>query len=214
MWDLLAIHAESEAMGSVSEVPEDMAPSVVDHVVKDYDKDLGKLRIPDPQKDGRLPFILEGTKRLKELCKDEYAVVGIYSGPFPSRLDASRFGVVMRDVFKAPKKLKDLLEIATESQIIYGQAVAKAGADIICISDPTSSGDAVSRKLWEEFGHPYTTRVVQAVKKTGVKMFMHICGNTSDRLDSLASTGVDGLSLDHKVDFAHARKTLGDTICS
>ena len=121
--------------------------------------------------------------------------------------------MVMRDVFKTPAKLKELLEIATESLIVYGQAVAEAGADIICMSDPSSSGDAVSRKVWEEFGHPYSSRVVHEVKKTGVKMFMHICGDTTDRLDSLASTGVDGLSLDKKVDFAEARKVLGDSVC-
>jgi uroporphyrinogen-III decarboxylase len=39
---------------------------------------------------------------------------------------------------------------------------------------------------------------------------MHICGDTSDRLEMLASTGVDGLSLDSKVDFAFARETLGE----
>jgi uroporphyrinogen decarboxylase len=213
VWDLLAIHAESEAMGCVLKVPEDMAPSVLDYAIKDYDKDLGKLRVLDPQKDGRLPLILEGTRRLKELCKGEYALVGFIQAPFrhASMLRGSEF--VMRDVFKAPKKLKELLEIATESQIVYGQAVAEAGADIICISDPTSSGDAVSRELWEEFGHPYTSRVVHAVKKTGVKMFMHICGNTSDRLDTFVTTGVEGISLDQKVDFAHARKTVGDSVC-
>ena len=46
-------------------------------------------------------------------------------------------------------------------------------------------------------------------KKTGVKVFMHICGDTMDRLEMLAATEVDGLSLDSKVDFAIAREKLG-----
>lgn len=213
VWDLLAIHAESEAMGSVLKLPEDMPPSVEDHVVKDYDVDLGKLRIPDPQKDGRLPFILEGTRRLKDLCGDEYPVVGYIQAPFRHASMLRGSEMVMRDTFKRPTQLKELLEIATESQIGYGTAVANAGADIICIADPTSSGDAISRSAWEEFGAPYTTRVVDAVKNTGVKMFLHICGDTNDRVDSLIETGVDGLSLDQKVDFVKARETLGDSIC-
>lgn len=213
VWDVLAIHAESEAMGCVLKTPEDMSPSVLEHVVKDYDKDMPKLRIPDPQKDGRLPFILEGTRQLKKLCKGEYPVVGFIQAPFRHASMLRGSEMVMRDVFKAPAKLKELLDIAVESLIVYGKAVAEAGADIICISDPSSSGDAISKKIWEEFGHPYTTRVVQEVKKSGVKMFMHICGNTTDRLESLASTGVDALSLDYKVDFAEARKILGDSYC-
>lgn len=213
VWDLLAIHAESEAMGSILNFPEDSPPAVVDHVVKDYKVDLAKLSIPDPEKDGRLPFILEGTRRLKELCAGEYAVVGFIQAPFRHASMLRGAENVLRDSFKQPNQLKELLEIATESQIIYGKAVVKAGADIICISDPTSSGDAVSISTWEKFGAPYTTRVVKTVKETGVKMFMHICGDTTDRLESLARTGVDALSLDSKVDFGHARKILGDSIC-
>lgn len=213
VWDLLAIHAEAEAMGSILKVPEDMPPSIEVPFVKDYEEDLGKLQIPDPWKDGRLPMILEGTRRLKELCKEEYAVIGYIQAPFrhASMLRGSEY--VMRDVFKKPEQLKKLLEIATESLIVYGKAVAAAGADVICISDPSSSGDAVSREIWEEFGAPYTKMVVSEVRQTGIRMFLHICGDTSDRVDSLAETGVEGLSLDQKVDFSYARKTLGDSIC-
>jgi len=99
------------------------------------------------------------------------------------------------------------------SQIYYGIACVHAGADIAHLSDPTSSGDAVSPKVWEEFGLPYTKRVVEALKKMGVKITMHICGDTTDRLELLALTGVDGLSLDHKVDLVYAKKVVGDRVC-
>jgi len=42
---------------------------------------------------------------------------------------------------------------------------------------------------------------------------MHLCGDTDDRLESLALKGVDGLSLDHKVDFVYAKKVLGGKVC-
>ena len=44
-------------------------------------------------------------------------------------------------------------------------------------------------------------------------MCLHICGDTSDRLESMYNIGVDGLSLDQKVDLAHARKVLGPKKC-
>jgi uroporphyrinogen decarboxylase len=116
---------------------------------------------------------------------------------------------LMRDTYKNKEDARRLLELATNSQIVWGTAVAQAGADIVFLSDPTSSGDAVSPKTYIEWGLPYTQRVASAIKKTGVKVLMHICGDTSDRLDTLESAGVDGLSLDTKVDFAFARETLG-----
>jgi uroporphyrinogen decarboxylase len=62
---------------------------------------------------------------------------------------------------------------------------------------------------YKEWGLPYTQRVASAIKKTGARLMLHICGNTSDRLEMLAATGVEGLSLDAKVDFGHAREVLG-----
>ena len=105
-----------------------------------------------------------------------------------------------------------MLEVTTLSQIYDGIACVHAGAGVVQISDP-SSGDAVSAKVWEEFGLPYTERVVDALKKMAVRVTMHVCGDTNDRPDSLALTGVDALSLDHKVDFVYAKKVLGDKVC-
>jgi uroporphyrinogen decarboxylase len=67
----------------------------------------------------------------------------------------------------------------------------------------------VSPRLYEEWSLPYTRQLCRALKKTGVKVFMHICGDTMDRLEMLAATEVDALSLDSKVDFAVARERLG-----
>jgi uroporphyrinogen decarboxylase len=211
--DFAGIHAESEAMGSKLKIPDDDPPSVEDFAVKDYDRDLSRLRIPNPWKDGRLPMLLEGTKRLKELCGASFPVISYIQAPFRHASMLRGSDEIMKDTYKRPDKVKDLLEITTASQIVYGIACVHAGADIIFISDPTSSGDAISVKTWEEFGFPYISRVVREIKKTGVKMIMHICGDTTDRLESMALTGVDCLSLDQKVDLGYARNLLGQRVC-
>ncbi len=111
------------------------------------------------------------------------------------------------------KNLRELCEIALSSQIVYSVAVISAGADIIFISDPTSSGDAISKKQWEDWGLPLTTKLAKLIKRSGVKTILHVCGNTTDRLESLAKTGVDCLSLDEAVDFEEARRILGPDYC-
>jgi uroporphyrinogen decarboxylase len=211
--DLSAIHAESEAMGSKLDIRENESPAIIDHAVKNYDEDLPRLRIPNPWTDGRLPVILKGIQRLKKMCAKQIPVISYIQAPFRHASMLRGFEDLMRDLYKRPDKAKKLLEITTLSQIYYGIACVHAGADVVQISDPSSSGDAVSPKVWEEFGLPYTKRVVDALKKMGVRVTMHICGDTNDRLESLALTGVDGLSLDHKVDFIYAKKVLGDRVC-
>ena len=209
VFGLLGVSEESEAMGCVVKYGDGYLPMIADHVVKDYEKDLPRLSIPDPYKDKRLPLILEGIRRLKELCGGEIPVVGSVQGPFRHAAMLRGPENLMRDLFKKKEDARKLMEIATDSLIVWGTAVVQAGADIVWLPDPVASGDAVSPKVYKDWVLPYTRRVVGAIKKTGVPVLMHICGDTSDRLEMLASAGVDGLSLDAKVDLGFARETLG-----
>lgn len=210
--DLSGVHAEAEAMGCKLKYNENTPPSVVENIIRDYNTDLDKIKIFDPNKDGRLPLIIEGIRRLKNLCKDDIAVVGYIQAPF--RLAAMlRGNNIFRDILKKKNEVKDLLEITFLSQLIYGIALVNAGADIIQVSDPTSSGDILSRDQWLEFGYVYTKRLINELKKTGVKIYLHICGDTSDRLDTFVELGIDGMSLDQKVDLGYARKVMGEKIC-
>jgi uroporphyrinogen decarboxylase len=209
VFGLIGTSEESEAMGSVLKYGEGYLPMISSYVIKDYQIDLPKLRIPNPYKDKRLPLILEGITRLKELCDGEIPVAGSVQAPFRHAAMLRGPENLMRDLFKNRENARRLMELATDSLIVWGLAVVEAGADIVWLPDPVASGDAVSCKAYKDWVLPYTQRVVSAIKKTGIKVLMHICGDTSDRLKTLASTGVDGLSLDAKVDFGFARETLG-----
>ena len=210
--DWAAIHCESEAMGSKLNFPRDSVPSVCEYALNDLPGDLYKLKVPDPYKDGHMPIVLEGIRRLKELCRGETPVMGYLQAPFRHASMLRGPDRILRDIYKNPKMVHELLEICVVTQIVWGTALVHAGADILNISDPMASGDVISEKIWMTFAQPYTTRVVSALKKLGIKMMMHICGDTSDRLQTMADTGVDCLSLDQKVNMGEARRILGDRI--
>jgi uroporphyrinogen decarboxylase len=211
--DLNATNAETEAMGGKLKFYDNRPPTVEEYVIADYELDLPKLKIFNPYQDCRLPLILEGVRRLKELVAGKVPVDSYIQGPF--RLAETLRGVneFYQDLVKRPEQVHQLLEITTLCQIIYGIAAVNAGADIITISDPMSSGDAISRKQWENFGFVYTKRVVTELKKTGVKIVLHICGDTMDRVDTFPQLGVDGLSLGSEVDLALVREKVGPQIC-
>lgn len=211
--DLGGIHCESEAMGSKLKFPEDAFPSVIEFAIQDYQKDLPRLKIPDPNQDGRMAVVLEGIHRLKEMCGGEIPVLGYLQAPFRHASMLRSPEKILTDIYKSPQCVKGLLELCVSTQIKWGTALIQAGADVLFISDPMSSSDMISPQIWMKFAQPYTTQVVSALKKLGAKIIMHICGDTIDRLESMAATGVDGLSLDGKVNMNEARKILGDHIC-
>jgi len=207
--EAFACHSESEAMGSVLKISKGYLPSVEKPAVEDYKTDLQKLKLFDPHKNKRLSTLLEQTRRLKARFNKEVPVIGYVQGPFRHASMLRGSENTMRDMYKQKEHLRELCEIALSSLIVYATAIISTGADILFISDPTSSGDAISKRQWEEWGLPLTTRLVKLIKRSGIKTILHICGNTEDRLESLALTGVDCLSLDEAVDFEKVRKILG-----
>ena len=213
VWDLCACHSESEAMGSVLKIAKGYLPSLLKPAVEDYETDLPKLKLFDPYQNKRLSMILEGTRRLKRRFDGEVPVIGYIQAPLRHASMLRGSENVMRDMYKQKQNLKKLLDIAFSSLIVYAVSVISAGADIIIVSDPSSSGDAISKKHWEEWGFALTRKLVELIKRSGVKTILHICGDTTDRLEGLAKTGVDCLSLDEAVDFEKARKILGPNFC-
>lgn len=213
VWDMFACHSESEAMGSVLKISKGYPPSILKPAVEDYKRDLPKLKLFDPYQNKRLTTVLEGLRRLKARFAGEIPVMGYVQAPLRHASMLRGSENIMRDMFKEKENLKELCEIALNSLIVYSVAIISAGADIVFVSDPASSGDAISKKQYEEWGVPYTTRLVKMIKRSGLKTILHICGNTTDRLELMAQTGVDCLSLDGAVNFEDARKILGPNFC-
>jgi uroporphyrinogen decarboxylase len=213
VWDIGSRHSESEAMGSVLNISRGAKPYVEDYFIKDYETDMPRLKLFDPYTNKRLSTYLEQTRRLKKRFKNEVPVIGYVQAPFRHAAMLRGTENIMRDMHKNKTHLRQLCELALNSLVVYAVAVISAGADIIFMSDPTSSGSAISKKQWEDWGLPYLQRLVGLIKRSGVKTILHICGDTQDRLESMADTGVDCLSLDEAVDFEAARKILGPSYC-
>ncbi len=212
VWDLMGVNAECEAMGSVLKFQDDAPPSVVEFFVEELSRDLPRLRLPNPYKDGRLPELLRVVQRLKELVRSDTPVIAYVQGPF--RLAAMLRGTerLLRDMYKSGEKCQELLTIATDSLIIYGAALVNSGADIIMIAEPFMSADMMSRDLALKV-EPYFTRLAEALRETGAKVLVHLCGSFNDRLDMLKKMGTHGVSLDEKNDLARAREVLGPKTC-
>jgi uroporphyrinogen decarboxylase len=207
--DLNAVNAEAEAMGCVLKQGD---ISVRTPAIEDYGTDLARIGSVDPEQDGRLPVILEGVRILRRLCGKEKVVFSYVQAPF--RAAAMLRGVerFLKDCLKAPGSVTALLEKVTQNQIRFGTALAEAGADLIEVSDPMSSGDIVTRKQYERLGFSFSKRLIESVKKTGVAIVHHACGDTTDRLDLFCALGADMLSLDQAVDLGEARRILGEGV--
>jgi len=215
LWDLWGIQAEAAVMGSAINIPKNMegVPSVVTPAIKNYKKDLKKIKIPNPAKDGYLPIIMDGITQLKKLANEKMPVLGYVQGPFRMASMLRGPEKTMQDCADGRKELEELLEICTDTLIVSGAASVHAGADVLWIGEPTSSGDRISLEFLKRYVLPYLRILIKSLKNHRVKVMMHVCGDTSDRLELFRDAGIDALSISEKVDLSHARQVLGDSFC-
>ncbi len=161
----------------------------------------------DPEefiKGGRPAVIIEATKLMKEKYGKEYAVIAGNTGPFTlaGHLVSTEnlvFGIMMD-----PDQVKKWVDAVNPIIKTYCQALADAGADIIQMSEPSSSTDLLSPDMFTEYSGNYVKSSLACVK--GADTVLHICGDTSEIIPLMADTGVTGISIEEKVDSAEAVK--------
>jgi len=83
------------------------------------------------------------------------------------------------------------------------------GVDAISLCDPTASGSLISKEYFERFSLPYIKDCDKIIKKHGGVDILHICGDTSDRLDMIASVKAQIFSVDYQVDLKTAFENIG-----
>jgi len=200
---------EIEAMGAQIRYPEDESPSVLEPAVKDLNG-IRSLRLPDPEKDGRLPVWLNAVRILKERVGNEYSVFANVNGPFQSAAQLLGMLGAAKSMRHSPEVLVELLDLTTQTIINFMKAEIKAGADAIILGDPMSSPNVISPQEFARFSLPYIQKVVRHAGE--IPIILHICGNTTRIIDKMVETGARYLELDWSVDLAQVRMKYGSTI--
>ncbi len=214
----------AEGFGVEVEHYEDATPTLRTPAVRELG-DIERLRVPDPRKDGRMPVYLEAIRRLAEMTRGEVAVRAPGTGPFS--LAAHLMGpedflleLAMADRDpggKGERSLVRLLELTTDALIAFATACIEAGAHLVQAGDSLASLDMISPTAYRKWALPaerrFFTTINPLAERHGVATLLHICGNMTSVLESMADTGAHILELDHKVSLRAAKERVGDRVC-
>lgn len=190
-------------IGSVqAEEPLVHAPADLDHL------DLSRI-----DSDPCCQTMWESARLVQEAIGDRYMVAVNCRAPFT--LAGSLRGVegLFRDFYKNKDFVRQVLDFTTEVCWCYTRRFIEAGIEIIYLSDPSASGDLISRKHFAEFVAPTLSRMVSNIKGAGSETLLHICGDITPHLDAIKEIGPAILSFDYKVDLGLAKTKLGDKVC-
>jgi uroporphyrinogen-III decarboxylase len=152
-----------------------------------------------------------------EQAAGEYAVHGEVFSPFTHFMELFGYEVALMGLVMDEEKAHALLDVFTNSVILWAVAQTKRGVDALLISSAFAGGPFLSRKMYADFVLPYEARVVEAVKQAGGIVYTHTCGKIGDRLDLMEATGTMGVdTLDPpplgSVELAQAKSEIGDRL--
>jgi len=189
------------------------APDLTAHFVHS-EEDIAKLRIGDVHKDPVVKTVMEATRRVKEKIGKKHLVTMTCWGPFTL---AARFvgeEAFMKHTFKKPALVEKMVDFCADLLIHLYEPLVKDGTlECLSIADPTASGDLINPKQMERFAVPPLKKMSDWAKSKGVHTILHICGNTSDRLELFPKTGCTVIFFDQKVDIAKAKEVLFGKMC-
>ena len=184
-------------------------PSVIKPSVKNLE-DLDKLKNYN-LKEGRIAVVLEAVKILSEKYGEELPIIGSMIGPF-SLAQHINGDAWFGNLFTGEDVVPALLDFCADFNVKYAKAMVENGADTIAIIDPTASYELIGGEFYEKYALPYQKKIIDAMKELDVATVLHICGNTTNGLGIMDKTGVNGISVDQRVDIKTATGNVENAI--
>ena len=210
-WVEYGMAVELSGFGSKIEWYNNSTP--VPHPVITSVDEIARLKVPNPEKDGLMPFVLHLYQCIEKKINSTPYVIKMVAARGPLAIASWIYGVtnLMLGIKRHPQEVKLLLEITTETTIkwLKAQIGALSAVESVMVLDDIVG--FLSPIDYNEFAHPFL-KAIFAEFKDYIKIY-HNDSNTTAILAQLANAGFDVFNFSHEVDIARARTEMGEHIC-
>ena len=151
---------------------------------------------------------LKALELLQKEMGDEVAIVGKVFGPWT--LGYHLFGVeeFLISTLLKPDRVKSVMRQLVEVTVAFADAQIDSGADALTLADHCTR-DLCSPNAYRDFLAEIHRELHERIR---CPLILHICGDTSDRLQDIRQTGLECFHFDSKVRAAEARRLAGDRL--
>ena len=206
---------EAEAMGARVDLgSRGNEPRVTEYAIDHLDE-IDRLHSLDPGK-GRAKVCVDAIRILKKEAP-QAPVIANLTGPVSLASSLIDPLVYYKGLITDRQKAHKLMATVTENLIRFGDALAEAGADVICIADPSASGEILGKKAFAEFAIPYINILVNYFREEhGIPSIVHICGDVRCLGSLLSEIAAESISVDAMVsiktlkELAPAKVSMGN----
>lgn len=183
---------EAEAMGATVDFGDSLCePHVVNGSIKSV-KELRELS-PIDLNAGRPKAVLDAIRELKALgtC---VPVIGDLTGPFSVAGTVLDCEILLRELRKYHDESIEYMKFIAGEVAKFGRAMVEAGADCVCIAEPTGTGEILGPKFFEEFSVQFLNVVLDHMQAP--TSIVHICGDMTPVLKYIGEIHCDAFSFD------------------
>ena len=202
---LMDLTVEAEAVGLALNFGENESPAVAEHNIQ-TSEDIQRLKDAWQGPTGRMQLYVEVMKKMSEnlsILKGAYVV-----GPFTFAGELMGVGELTMNTIMQPDLVNEFLEFSVTVISDYANALFEAGADTVCMLEPTAM--MIAPEQFEEFSLAPFKKIVENVNQQPI--ILHICGNTTHLIDLMGTSGAAGLSLDWQVDMEAAIQRIPEDV--
>lgn len=173
-------------------------------------EDVEKLEIPDVYACERTLDRIKGAALFREKLGNPFPIIGWIEGPLAETADLCGVSETMMNMFMNPEMVKAAQQKCLQMGKNFALAQIKAGSNIMGVGDAVCS--QISKEMYDEFCLPLHKELFRFIHDNGAIVKLHICGDITHILPSLAQTGVDILDVDWMVDIARAHEEMGEGV--
>ncbi len=200
-------------LGMEVRYPEDDYGMIPGHLVENAE-DIDDLAVFDPYEASACPkftkVMVEALEETARILPEDLHICGLSWGPITTAGYCMGTENMMFATMFDPDMVKKLIAKVTDLVSGMQRRMIDAGATVMWMADPTSSGDLISPDMFVEFSEAHLKKVIDDVRAmSDAPTFVHICGNTLGTIRHVKATGADCLSFDHAVDIAKAKEAAG-----
>jgi uroporphyrinogen-III decarboxylase len=212
-WVEYGMAIEPSALGTRFHFYPDRTPDVIPSLFRAEDVD--RLSPVNPRTDGFMPLALHLYRTQKQRIFDAGFTIPMVAARGPLCTAAFVRGVndFMLDLSENAEAAHRLLRLTTDTVIGWLKAQAEViGESVEGIFVLDDIAGFLSRRMYQQFAHPYLKEICDAFPKDWVKVY-HNDANVKPFLPDLPDTGFDVLNFSHNLDIAEARERTGGRMC-
>ncbi len=158
-------------------------------------KDVIIKPVPSMLDSGRIRAVA-GAAGLLARRHPEQPVIGSLTGPIStaaSLVDPIQF---LKELRKDRENAHRVLDYVTGFLISFAHAMVDSGVAVICIGDPTATGEILGPKMFDEYAVTYLNKLIDGIHRSGVPVIVHICGEMKSVKASVPALRSEAISTD------------------